>query len=418
MLTISRQKQLICDFVATGEPPGVDSRSFQPDLRVILDDLIAGDYPTEFQRHQRLYYFKMLNMDRWGSWVDAIMSLTPGTTTEHLSLGDFGHDLTQVTWLWPNWIPRGLLSVLAADAGVGKTNVSLDLCRRVCNIMPAPDGAELGIKSAKVVYVDAEGFMPIIYRRLKAWEADLTSFYPLERPEREGLDLSTEQYQDQLTDMCHDLKPDMVVIDSLSTIHPKGENGVEDMRYILAYLVDLAGAMNTAILLIHHLRKPSQAAGGIVTMHDLRGSTHLTAMARSIIGLHIANGDPNGPRRLKVLKTNLCPTPVPLSITYQPSPIDEEVAIVVYEGERPADLIAETSTVDAAAVWLKELLRPHAGGLPYKDILGLANEAGFNKTALLRARHKLDWQITYTLGARVTGNCWQLQEAGDDEIPF
>ncbi len=57
------------------------------------------------------------------------------------------------------------------------------------------------------------------------------------------------------------------------------------------------------------------ADGGI---HDFRGSGHITAMARTVLGLSVVQTGKtfslNGPRRLELVKTNLGPYPNPLGV--------------------------------------------------------------------------------------------------------
>ena len=44
---------------------------------------------------------------------------------------DLRDKLPAITWLWPGWIPVGLLSLLGAAPGAGKSLVALDLARRI-----------------------------------------------------------------------------------------------------------------------------------------------------------------------------------------------------------------------------------------------------------------------------------------------
>ncbi len=68
-------------------------------------------------------------------------------------------------------------------------------------------------------------------------------------------------------------------------------------------------------------------------MHDLRGSGHLVAMARSILGMELLKtggvDDPNGPRLLKVLKTNLGKYPKPLSVEFEECADNTGIAILL-----------------------------------------------------------------------------------------
>ena len=61
--------------------------------------------------------------------------------TPYLSLHQIADRFPPVDWLWPSWIPRGMLTLLGGAPGVGKSLVALDLARRIIHNDPFPDGA-------------------------------------------------------------------------------------------------------------------------------------------------------------------------------------------------------------------------------------------------------------------------------------
>jgi hypothetical protein len=137
------------------------------------------------------------------------------------------------------------------------------------------------------------------------------------------IDLGDEVQQDRLVDMCAALSPELVVVDSLSAISVRGENNVEDVRLLLGFLTSVGREFSCGLLLIHHLRKRGLLAlTDLVGPDDFRGSGHITAMARSVLALSVVQTgeqpDRNGPRRLDVIKTNLCRYPDPLGLALEP----------------------------------------------------------------------------------------------------
>lgn len=402
MLTERRQKQAICDLM-NGLNPGIDVEQMEADYQYLWQ-IVTGTRDSH-QAYQQLIRVKAAEPDL-AYIIDDILGMEAGYREEYETLADIGPLLQEVEWFWPSWIPRGLLSLLAADPGVGKTNVALDLARRTIMGMAAPDGSKLDIRSGNTIYIDAEGFLSVIYSRCRAWGMNLTKFYPVRRPNREMIDMSNKRYQDMLFDMCYDLKPDLVIVDSLSTISARGENAVEDMREILNFLADLAANFNIALVMIHHLRKQGQNANGSgITQHDLRGSGHIVMMARSLLGLYMAApNDPNGPRKLRVLKTNLCPYPKPLLMTFTPSPNDPAVSFVDY-GEIQAPEIPDNTTGECAD-WLLKILE--TGPKTYAGLVKMADKKGFSENVLQFARKTLDWQVVDTLGRQRKGNKWAI----------
>jgi hypothetical protein len=57
------------------------------------------------------------------------------------TLADIRENFNSEEWLWPGWIARGVLCLLAAEGGKGKTRFWMDLVRRSYNSLPWPDGS-------------------------------------------------------------------------------------------------------------------------------------------------------------------------------------------------------------------------------------------------------------------------------------
>src|SRR3972149_5886400 len=55
--------------------------------------------------------------------VGAILSARPGYSPHFPSLRDIAEDLPPIEWLWPGWIPRGMLTIFGAAQGSGKSKM-------------------------------------------------------------------------------------------------------------------------------------------------------------------------------------------------------------------------------------------------------------------------------------------------------
>ena len=126
---------------------------------------------------------------------------------------------------------------------------------------------------------------------------------------------------------------------------------------------------------------------------DLRGSSHLSAAARSVLTLSLPagpSGDPdlNGPRRLEVVKTNLCRYPPPLGLLLEGGP--SSVPALRYFAHPEAPQPAHTRL---CADWLLAFLT--AAGAPVRphDVVEAALRAGFARPTLYRARRALTGRI-------------------------
>lgn len=331
------------------------------------------------------------------------------------SYAELALTLPPVEWLWENWIPTGMLSLLGAWQGTGKSWLALDLARIVTQGNQWPDGTAVAA-NGPCIYVEAEAVPRITVDRIRSMAIDAKHIYPF-LPDHYGImDLANRAWQDRLADMVDSLRPRLIIIDSLTNVSENGQNGVEDVRNLLMYLVRLADFGNCGLVAIHHLRKPG---GGQLTLpgvsiHDFRGSGHITAMARTIMGLSVVQAGKqfslNGPRRLELAKSNLGPYPTPLGVEI----VDTSAGLkqFVY-GAAPS---AETTLRDDCQDWLLDLLED--GPMKVKDVLVAGEANGYGRDTIYRARKELEGDIENTKGHRHPANQWALKgwNMGDGRV--
>jgi hypothetical protein len=425
-----RQIQAIVEKLGGRELPPAQAIELDDPWRTLYRRVRPVDHPSLYERE--LWKASAGLEDRHVLIETVLLSLPgPGTGSQFRPLDQLTAGLAPVTWLWPGWLPRGMLSLLGAAPGAGKSLLALDLARRLIHGEPFPDGTMPHNAWGNVVYVDAEAVPQIQNQRAQAWGMDRSRLYLLLPLERYGLvDFCQEEDQDRLIQMAYELQPHLVVIDSLGAVTGRGENSVEDVRDILAFLSAVAREFDLTLLLIHHLRKPAKSLGhirrrGLVTADDFRGSSHIVAMARSVLALSIVQDGPqpdrNGPRRLEVVKTNLCRYPEALGVVFEePPPADASAdraaslpdwdAVPVLRYTAPPKPYREPTQADACAEWLLETLREAGEALRPKDILALAREAGFTQGVVYRARNQLAGQVVDTELRRSPKNHWTLAE--------
>ena len=338
------------------------------------------------------------------------------------SLGKLGEELAPVRWLWPGWIPRGMLSLLGAAPGAGKSLLALDLARRVIDGEVFPGNGEGRFRPGNVVYVDGEAVPQILNERALAWGMDRERVFLMLPADRYGmLDLGAGEEQDRLVDMVYDLEPELVVVDSLGSVSLRGENNVEDVRELLGFLAAVAREFGVGLLLIHHLRKRGGALGsvrtsGLVSPDDFRGSSHIMAMARSVMGLSVVQEGPevdrNGPRRLEVIKTNLCRHPAALGVVLDSG--EGDGAVWVRYAEAPRGW-REPTLAEECAEWLVDLLEEAGEGMRPKDVVRVAEEYGFTRATVYRARQALGAVIVEVgKGVRDPKKLWAVEDLEDE----
>lgn len=187
-------------------------------------------------------------------------------------------------WLWGGYIPRGKLTLLEGDPGVGKSTVCLDIAARVTQGREMPDGwSRAGEPPQNVLVLAGEDDMADTIRpRLEAAGGDAARLwqrsYVLERwaprpPSLDDLVILTEDFRR--------LAPALVIVDPLVLFLPPDTATNNDMqvRQALGPLQQLAAESGAAILAVRHLRKQETRKA----VHAGGGSIGFAAAARSML---------------------------------------------------------------------------------------------------------------------------------------
>ena len=330
------------------------------------------------------------------------------------SFAELAPMLSDVTWLWESWVPRGMLTLFGAPPGAGKSMIALDLAKMVMHGTPFPNGGHNPYtEGAPVIYVDAEVVPQIIRERAMRWQMDIKKLFLLLPMPNEMVDFSRTEYREMLSSMAASIKPGLIIIDSLSSITSKGENAIEDVRLILGFLNEIAQASNCAVVIIHHLRKRGGLQAGLpfeLSIDDMRGSSHITAMARSVIGLSVVqtgpDNDPNGPRKLSVLKSNLCRIPDAIGCEFLP--LHPSGVFVQWDAAAPEPYRAPTKLEDCQK-FLENMLRDTEPMAP-KEIVAMARDEGYSRDLVFSARKALGSKIRNTGGYKDPNNEWEWHE--------
>jgi hypothetical protein len=342
--------------------------------------------------------------------LSQILSLKPGST-DLLSLQDIQDEIQPVEWVWEGFIPRNYVTILGAMQGAGKTALMLDIARRITNIGETwPDGKPVVNSDANIFYLDAEGMPEVIKERAIAWQINLKRFFYKYPKTGEIFDLGQERYQDMVLQAVYHAQPEIIFVDSLGSINTKGENNIEDVRTIFAFLSMLARDFKAGLVLSHHLRKRFGVIfeGSEINLDDFRGSGHVTQIARSVLALSVIQTteemDRNGPRKLEVLKNNLGASPKPLGFEFVPG---YPKGFVLKWGDAPKKYKPPTKE-ELCAEWLLEALGEEPVSL--RDLVKLGEPEGFSKALILRAHKKLGNLIVDTKGPKDPANKWQLRK--------
>jgi archaellum biogenesis ATPase FlaH len=161
-------------------------------------------------------------------------------------------------WHVPGYLPQGELIILSAKPKVGKTLLATQLAKET---LTGKSFLGESVRQGKVLYVTSDESIKSMARRLKA-----CGFADIPQELRGNFTVLTSfdiTNQSQLQAKCQEFKPDLVILDSLTSISRKSgisENDAEFARPIYQ-LRDLLASVNAAGILIHHDNKSKEAKG-------------------------------------------------------------------------------------------------------------------------------------------------------------
>lgn len=77
----------------------------------------------------------------------------PTSPSEVATIADLKAAGAKQRWLWPGWIQIGVPNILAANGGVGKSRLVMDLARRIRHQLPWPDGQPMELPADSQILV-------------------------------------------------------------------------------------------------------------------------------------------------------------------------------------------------------------------------------------------------------------------------
>jgi RecA-family ATPase len=410
MLTRRMQIQAIADRLA-GLEVSAQNKDFEMPWQLCWQAITSAQPGQE----QNALDNAILGLPEAKQILETILATRPGYRPEIQSLEDIAPGLPPIEWVWDGWIPRGLLTVLGASQGSGKSFVATDLAYRIIHNQGFPNGAPIKRPGANVIYVDAEMVPQILNERAQNYGMDRSKLFLMLAEPGEMIDLGQARYQERLTEMAAILKPELIIIDSLSSIHNGGQNNVEDVRSLIGYLTRLGGWANCGLVLVHHIRKPAGGGQRMMNvdlgMEDLSGSGYITQQARVVLGLHVVQTgpkfDPNGPREFKMLKNSIGQYPEPLGFSF--APLHPAGVMLKWETKAP-ETYRQPNQTDECKAWLENWLKEHPEGVKARQVVESGQQFGFSRAMIFRVRKELACHIQNTDVPKSPDNHWKWSD--------
>lgn len=331
---------------------------------------------------------------------------------------------TAIEWLWPGWLARGKLHLIAGAPGTGKTTIALSLAATLSRGTAFADGHSPPIRST-IIWSGEDDLRDTLLPRFMAAGGDRARFFTVDHvrdakggvsafdPARDfpGLEATAAEISDL----------GLIIVDPIVAAVRGSGLGNAGTRRSLRPLVDLAEKTGAAILGVTHFTKRS---AGRDPWERVIGSTAFAAAARCVWST--VKSDEDGEQfRLVRAKSNFGPSRDGFSYALVQKTIGRESTAQaqtiewgepVFGGAR--ELIGEVeirhaaerpSALGTAENWLREALA--SGPVRTNVIVDDGAGAGIAARTLWRAKASLGVRATWI--GHLGGWAWALPPPKD-----
>lgn len=196
-------------------------------------------------------------------------------------------------WLIENIWTDESVGFVAGEPKGGKTWAALDMALSIASGKSC-FGKFQPQRLGHVLYMAEEGKTDEIRRRLhllaagKQIEAETMLNFRLSI--QQGIQIDQNAWKDTINHYCEKFNPVALFFDPLVRIHSAKEDSADAMKPILAYLRSLQVAYHCSVIIVHHMRKPSEEDKAR-TGQKLRGTGDFYAWLDSALYLERKRGE-------------------------------------------------------------------------------------------------------------------------------
>ena len=316
-----------------------------------------------------------------------------------------------VTWLWSGWLAAGKMHVLGGAPGTGKTTISMALAATVTTGGRWPDGSK-SLAGNVVIWSGEDDPADTLIPRLSLSGADLSRVYfisdVMDGKDRRSFDPARdmEPLRRKLADIG-DVR--LLIVDPIVSAVMGDSHKNAEVRRSLQPLVDLAKAMDCALLGITHF---SKGTNGRDPVERLTGSLAFGALARVVLVAAKQQEDGEDGRSVRIFlraKSNIGPDDGGFEYDLQQGELKTHPGIfsssvlwgsAVEGGARELLATAEAvsdedggESVTSVSDWLRDLLSEEGGNLDRREVMKAAHAMGHKERTVHRAREKLGLSV-------------------------
>lgn len=379
-----------------------------------------------------------MNKDRFaGQWTDAtdplqLLGLKAVPTTpavwkvNAVSAADIKP--LAIRWLWPGWLAKGKLHILAGAGGTGKTTLLLSLIATITTGGRWPDGELCQERGNALIWSSEDDPADTLVPRLIAAGADLSRVHIIQgrinaQGEADPFDPSNDI--GLLRDTVRELGGvSLLMLDPVVSAVKGDMHKANDVRRGLQGVVDFAEANLCAVVGISHFAK---GGAGSSPADRVIGSQAFSALARTV--LVAAKQQDSDARVLARAKSNIGTDEGGVSYTIEPCTISGEIetthvvwgeAIAGSAREILGDVEAtgdeEQTDADDPSDCLYRILKDNP--LESNEAKALMKRNGYTEKQIRRAREKLTVVAIRTGNKKDVKSFWSLPQADGPYAAF
>lgn len=308
--------------------------------------------------------------------------------------------MARIDWLWPRFLAKGKLHLLAGAPGAGKTTLAMAIAAATSSNTDWPDGLE-SQRGKVLIWSGEDDPSDTLKPRLVAHGAQVEDCFFVGDVVSEG----QRRCFDPAIDMPL-LKAaatraggiGLVIVDPIVSAVTGQSHANAEVRRALQPFVDLANELGAAVLGITHLSKSSE---GREPLERVTGSVAFGALPRIVL-FAARRRNPEGKENGRVLllaKSNIGTDGGGITYDIEPCNVDGiETTRVVWGstvegsardilGEPVSPHVEALSRVEQNKQWLAQTLSD--GELMMKEVSARAAAVGIGKKALEKARKEL-----------------------------
>ncbi|HUF53686.1 MAG TPA: AAA family ATPase, partial [Dehalococcoidia bacterium] len=264
-----------------------------------------------------------------------------------------------IEWLLSEFVPRLPIVAFAGAPGVGKSWLVEAMGLAIAGGQPFL--GQYQTRQAKVILLDAENPKIIVMERIRRLAAGmgLPEDIPFVVRTNVHIDLTQKPGQDGLRSLIEEERPEVVVLDTLSSFHSANENDGQEMTGVMRTLRQFADEFEATFLLLHHLRKASRFNTGN-GVDAYKGAVNIAAQTDVAFNMKEL---PGGVAQIEVVKQR-----VPA--------LKEKIGVMILDTEKGVEVVQVEGPInrdDLRRQFIEDLMRSRPNeGMSRAEILKAA----------------------------------------------